>query len=56
MASAYPVTRRQEHLEGKYSRQLRHLQTGVTNSLDETILNRSPGTCKMTGIVFCFVK
>ena len=46
MASVDSVTRRQQHLEGKCS----------SKNLDGPILSKWPGTCKMMGIMVCFVK
>ena len=47
MISVYSGTRRQQHLEGKCSSQLRHLQAGVIKNLEEPILSRWPATYKM---------
>ena len=56
ITSGYSVKIRQQHLEGKFSSQMRHLQAGVMKSLDGPMLNRRPGTCKMIGIVVYFLK
>ena len=56
ITSGYSVKIRQQHLEGKFSSQMRHLQAGVIKSLDGPRLNRRPGTCKMIGIVVYFLK
>ena len=46
ITSGYSVKIRQQHLEGEFSSQMRHLQAGVTKSPDGPMLNRRPGTCK----------
>ena len=56
ITSGYSVKIRQQHLEGKFSSQMRHLQVGVIKSLDGPMLNRRPGTCKMIGKVVYFLK
>ena len=49
MGSVYSVTRRQQHLEGKCSSQLRHLQAGVIKKPGWTNIEQMTRTLQNDG-------